>query len=181
MGPGFRRDDVIPDELSGLGRVSGLLSTRLCVSGRLAGVEVERYAVHAIAQPGRLRPVLEDMAEMPAAPAAMHLGAGHEEAAVGVGLDHILERRREARPAGAAVELGGGVEQGLAAAGAVIDPGAVLLVERARAGALGAVLAQYPILLGREAPAPFLVAQRHLEILARRSLGRRAAAAQAAE
>src|SRR5580700_1845574 len=120
------------------------------------------------------------MAEMPAAAAAMHLGAGHEKAAVGVGLDHLFERRREARPAGAAVELRAGVEQRLAAAGAVIDPGAVLLVERARPGALGAVLAQHAVLLGRQAPAPFLVAQRDLEILARRGFGRRAAAAQAA-
>src|ERR1700726_4588680 len=118
------------------------------------------------------------MAEMAAAAAAMHLGAGHEKAAVGVGLDHLFERRREARPAGAAVELRAGVEQGLAAAGAVVDPGAVLLVERARAGALGAVLAQHPVLLGRQAFAPLLVAQRHLECLVR--LGRRAAAAQAA-
>src|SRR6266404_4676648 len=106
MGPGFRRDDSFPGELSGLGRVSGLLRVRLCFRRRLAGVKVERDAVQAIAQPGRLRPVLEDMAEMPAATAAMHLGAGHEEAAVSVGLDPILERRREARPAGAAVELG---------------------------------------------------------------------------
>src|SRR5207253_4634161 len=106
--------------------------------------------------------------------------AGHEEAAVGVGLDPVLERRREARPAGTAVELGAGVEQGLAAAGAVIDPGAVLLVERARPGALGAVLAQHPVLLGRQAAAPLLIAHRHLEILARGGLGRRAAAAQAA-
>src|SRR5438552_7617054 len=177
MAPGLRWDDSFP-VLSGLGRVTGLLSARLCFRRRLAGVEIERHAVQAIAQPGRLRPVLEDMAEMPAAAAAMHLGAGHEEAAVGIGLDPVLERRREARPAGTAVELGAGVEQGLAAAGAVIDPGAVLLVERAHPGALGAVLAQHPVLLGREAPAPLFVAQRNLECLARRDFGRRAAAAQ---
>jgi len=57
-----------------------------------------------------------------AAAAAMHFGAGHEKAAVGVGLDHVLERRREARPAGPAVEFGAGVEQGLATTGTVIDP-----------------------------------------------------------
>src|SRR5438105_463874 len=177
MAPGLRRDDSFR-MLSGLACVSGLLRARLCFRHGIAGAEIERDAVQAIAQPGRLRPVLENMAEMPAAAAAMHLGAGHEEAAVGVGLHPVLERRREARPAGAAVELGAGIEQRLAAAGAVIDPGAVLLVERARPGALGTVLAQHPVLLGRQAPAPLLVAQRYLECLAR--LGRRAAAAQAA-
>ena len=41
---------------------------------RLARRERHRHAVHAIALAGRLRPVVEDMAQMPAAPAAMHLG-----------------------------------------------------------------------------------------------------------
>src|SRR5207302_4539237 len=53
----------------------------------LAGLERERDAIHAVAQPGRLGPVLEDMPEMPAAASAMHLGAAHEKAAVGLGLD----------------------------------------------------------------------------------------------
>src|SRR5213075_1895935 len=75
------------------------------------------------------------MPEMPAAASAMHLGAAHEKATVGLGLDPVFEGRPEARPSRAAVEFGSGVEQRLAAGGAVIDPGAVLLVERARAGA----------------------------------------------
>src|SRR5690348_6033151 len=110
-------------------------------------MKVERRAVHAIAQAGGSRPIFEDMPEMPAATPAMDLGAAHEKAPVGFGLDRLLERRREARPAGAAVEFAASVEQRLAAAGAVIDPGAILLIERARAGALGTVLTQYPVLL----------------------------------
>src|SRR5581483_4902228 len=64
--------------------------------------EAERNAIHAVAEPGRLRPVVEDMAEMSLAEAARHLGAGHAEAVVG-GLDYILlgDRLPEARPAGA--------------------------------------------------------------------------------
>src|ERR1700704_4753276 len=130
----------------------------VCVWRGLAGLERERDAIHAIAQPGRLGPVLEDMPEMPAAASAMHLGAAHEKAAVGLGLNPVFEGRPEARPSRAAVEFGSGVEQRLAAGGAVIDPGAVLLVERARPGALGAVLAQDPVLLGVQRATPFLVA-----------------------
>src|SRR5207248_6289431 len=152
---------------------------RFLVGRGLAGLKLERDSVHAIPQPGRLGPVLEDMPEMPAAASAMHLGAAHEKAAVGLGLDPVFEGRPEARPSRAAVEFGSGVEQRLAAGGAVIDPGAVLLVERARPGALGAVLAQYPVLLGVQLATPFLVAVLDLEMLVR--FRRCAAAAQAAQ
>ena len=43
------------------------------------GLERQRDAVHAIAQAGRLRPVVEDVAEMAAAAAAMDRGADHAE------------------------------------------------------------------------------------------------------
>src|SRR6185312_3546363 len=148
---------------------------------RLAGMKVERHAVHAVALPGWGRPVLKNMPEMSAAAPAMHLGAAHKEAPVGLGFDRVLKRRPEARPAGAAVEFGAGVEQRLTTAGAVIDPGAILLVERARAGAFGAMLAQHPVLLRGQPLAPFLVAQRYLQILACPGFGRRAATAQAAQ
>ena len=72
----------------------------------LALLKRQRHAVHAVSLPGRLRAVIEDMAEMAAAPAAMDLGAGHKKASVGFGFDRIFERRREARPPGAAVEFG---------------------------------------------------------------------------
>src|SRR5437763_4494140 len=105
------------------------------------------------------------MAQMAAAAPAMNLGAAHEEAAIGMGLDRVVERRPEARPAGAAVEFGLGREQRLAAAGAMIDAGPVLLVERAGAGALGAVLPQHAVLLRGQLLAPLGVAERHLEFL----------------
>ncbi len=43
-------------------------------------LELHRQPVHAIAQPGRLRPVLEHMAQVAAAIGAMHFGARHSRA-----------------------------------------------------------------------------------------------------
>ena len=45
-----------------------------------AGLNIHGNAVHAIAQARRPRPVVEDMAQMAAAAAAMHFGALHEQA-----------------------------------------------------------------------------------------------------
>ena len=50
-------------------------------------VEFQRGAIHAVAQPGGFRPVVEHMAEMGFAARAKHLGAAHEEAAVFALLD----------------------------------------------------------------------------------------------
>src|SRR5262245_3694225 len=104
-------------------------------------VELERRAVHAVALAGRLRSVGEDVAEMAAALGAVHLGAGHEEAAVARGADGVGQRLPERRPARAAFVLGRRIEQRLAASRAAERAGALLEVERAGAGALGAVLA----------------------------------------
>src|SRR5215469_15120547 len=120
-------------------------------------MEVERDAVHAVALAGRVRSVVEDMAEMPAAPAAVDFGSRHEEAAVGFGSDCFVERCPEAGPAGAAVEFGVGRKQQLPAAGAMVEPGPILLVERARPGALCAVLPQHPILCRRQFAPPLLL------------------------
>src|SRR6185312_212286 len=91
-------------------------------SSRLFGLERQRCRVEAVAQAGRRRPILEDMAEMGFAAAAQDFGAGHEEAAVGFGC-HALgaDRRREARPARARIEFRAGIEQFLAAADAGVD------------------------------------------------------------
>src|SRR5258708_38026518 len=93
----------------------------------------------------------------------MPLGAHHEKAAVACRFDRFVERPPEARPAGGAVDLGAGVDYRLPAAGAMIDPGTVLLVERAGAGALGAMLAQHPVLRWREPPVPLGIVEHDLE------------------
>ncbi len=106
---------------------------------------------------GRARAVLEDMSEMAPASAAMHFGAGHEMAAVNRGRDRPVLRLEEARPPGPALILRGRVEELLAAAGARERPLALLLVERARAGALGSVLPEHLKLLRRELLLPLFV------------------------
>src|SRR6516225_3259248 len=131
-------------------------------------MKVERRSIHAITQPGRLRAVVENVAEVAAAAAAVHFGAGHEKAAVGLRLDRLLDRRRKARPAGSAVELGVGGEQRLAATGTMVDAFAVLLVERARSSTLGAVVTQDPILRRRQLAPPLLLAQYDREFFCRR-------------
>ena len=129
-------------------------------------VKAERDAVHAVAQAGRRRAVIEDMAEMAATLGAMDFLAHHVHRAVAVGRDgRVLQRRPEARPAGVAVELGLGGEQRELATGAGEGAGAVLLVERARIGALGALPPQHRILGGRQQGAPFRVGMRDLEAL----------------
>src|SRR4030095_8847287 len=106
-------------------------------------VELQRRAVHAIALAGGLGPIGEDMAEMAAALGAMRLGSGHEMAGVGRGADRARHRRPEGGPARAAFVLVSRIEQGLATAGAVEGAGALLVVERAGEGSLGAVVAQH--------------------------------------
>src|SRR6185437_15354380 len=121
-------------------------------------LEGERNAVHAIALAGRLRAVVKEMTEMAAAFLAVDLGAGHEKTGVGVGFDRAVHRRVKARPARPAIEFCRGLEQRLATPGAMIDAGIVFLVEGARAGALGAVLAQDVIRFRAQLLAPLGVA-----------------------
>src|SRR6516225_2261772 len=124
---------------------------------RPLGLEVHGDAVDAIAQMRRRGPVVEHVAEMAAAAAAMHLSAHHPIAAIGRALDRTLNRIVEARPAGAALEFLLRHEQRLAAPGADERAGALLIVERAAAGRFGPVPAQHLVLLGREQTAPLLV------------------------
>src|SRR5262245_53966259 len=113
---------------------------------RSFGLEIHRHAVDAIAQSGRRRTVREDMAEVAAAPAALHLGADHAVGAVLQLLDRAGLRIVEARPAGAAFELLLRLEQRLPAPRAGEGAGALLVVERTAARPLGAVLA-YDVVL----------------------------------
>src|SRR5262249_58004984 len=96
-------------------------------------LEVHRHAVDAVAQVGRRWAVVEHVAEMAAAAAAMYLGADHAVAAISGGLDRAGHRIVEARPAGAALELHFRDEQRLVAAGAGERASALLVVKRAAA------------------------------------------------
>src|SRR5437879_5675071 len=76
-------------------------------SGGLAalGDEAERDAVVAVALPGRLGAVIEDVAVVAAAAAAVVLGARHPDLDIGRGAQPAGDRGEEAWPAGAAVKL----------------------------------------------------------------------------
>src|ERR1700722_19518701 len=114
----------------------------------------QRKTAHAVAQAGRLRPVVEDVAEMAAAAAAVNFSAQHPEGAVFGLADGVVERLVKTRPAGAAFELGLRGEQRQVAAGAGEDALAMLLEQRARSRTLGALLAQDLVLLRRQLCAP---------------------------
>src|SRR5262249_34062882 len=102
----------------------------------------------------RRRAVLEHVPEMAATAAAAHLGTHQAIAAVARGFDRAWHRIVKARPACAALEFRLRHEQRLAAAGADEGAGALLVVQRAAAGTLGAVPAHHLVLLGREQAPP---------------------------
>src|ERR1700678_4262287 len=93
-------------------------------------------AVHAVAQPGRLRPVVENVAEMTAAAAAVTFGPQHPEGPVFSLADGVFERLIKARPAGAALEFRLRGEQRQIAAGAGENTLAMLFQQRCPTRAL---------------------------------------------
>src|SRR5262249_38602504 len=115
--------------------------------------------------PRGLRSVVEHVAEVAAAAAAMHLGAQHQQRAIVRGADGILQRLVEARPAGAAVELGLGGEQRQGTARAGGEALGLLAVERARMRPLSAVLAQHLVLHWREELLPLVIGLGDFECL----------------
>src|ERR1700687_5821600 len=128
-------------------------------------MEYQRKAVHAVAQAGRLRPIVENVTEMAAAAAAVDFGPQHPKGAVFGLADGVVERLIKTRPAGAALEFRLRGEQRQVAAGAGEDALAMLLEQRARSRTLGALLAQDLILLRRQLRAPFRIGLFDLEFL----------------
>ena len=96
------------------------------LGSRSGRAEVERQAVHAIAQAGRPRPVVEDVAEVPATARAQHFGSGREPI-MRIGPFHhgAGQRPPETRPPGPALELGRRAEQRLRATRAGESPAAI--------------------------------------------------------
>src|SRR5205807_4923493 len=108
---------------------------------------------------------------MATAAAAVYFGAQHAEHPIFGLAEGVIERLIEARPAGAALELGLRGEQRQVAAGAGEDALAMLLEQRARTRPFGALLAQDLILLRGQLRAPFGIGLFDLEFL--RGLRRR--------
>src|SRR5512143_4159279 len=120
--PGLFRAPSVPSTSSGR---TGLR----CVPALLDGSELlrprheaQRHRVHAVAQPGRLRTVVEYMTQMRIAQRAAHFGTRHAEHAVS-DIAYILRRNGlpEARPAGAGIVFGAGIEHRVVAAHAAIQ------------------------------------------------------------
>src|SRR2546421_3838785 len=115
----------------------------------LLGVELDRRAVDAVAQPGRLRPVVEDVAQVPTAVRARDLGPDHEVRVVRRLLDgRALGRGIKARPPAVGVELGLGLEQLRPAARAQVGARRLGVPVLAGEGSLGSLLTQH-VVLGR--------------------------------
>ena len=99
------------------------------------------------------------MAEMATAFGAEHLGANHAVARIVLLVDMALDGRLgEARPAAAGIEFGIGLEQHIAAAGADISAGAVVVLIFAGEGTFGRLLAQHGVLHRRQFLPPLLFA-----------------------
>src|SRR4051812_23392264 len=97
------------------------------------------------------------MPEMPAAARAVGFHPRHSMAAVGRRGDRAVDGAVEARPSGAALELGVRREERLPAGAADEHAVTLLAVQRAGAGALCPVLPQHVKLLGGQGLAPLLV------------------------
>src|SRR5688572_23401234 len=124
--------------------------------------EAERHRVHAVAQAGGSRAVVENMAEMRGATCAADFLPARA-GGLALALDQVMARDGlpEARPAGAGVVLGLGVVQRGIAADAAIEPRPRLPVVRPRKRPFGARLARHRIRRRRQLAAPFAVGLDH--------------------
>src|SRR4051812_10631165 len=114
--------------------------------------------VDAVTLSGRGRPVRKEMAQVATAVGAKNLRPNHSVADVGLRLDRFVRGRRiKGRPAAAGVVLGVRLEQLGTAAGAPISAGLEREVVLAGERRLVSLLAQDPVLLGRQLGPPFLV------------------------
>src|SRR5262249_21759624 len=119
----------------------------------------KRYGVNAEPEAGRRRAIGEHMPQVRVADVAVGLDALHAVARVGkISHDVGGERRREARPPRAAVELVGRVEQRRVAADAMIAARSEQPAHLRAEGPFGALSPRDIILLVGQGRAPFRVA-----------------------
>ena len=119
-------------------------------------LQFQRRRIDAVAQSGRLRAIVEHMAQMRPAIRAQYLGAAQEQTAV-LGSGDLFRRHRlpETRPAAARIELGRRVKQRCAAAHAAVGARLVTIVIRAGERRFGPFLPTNSILFRGELRAPF--------------------------
>lgn len=125
-----------------------------CHSSRLASNKPKRDAVAAVAQAGRWRPVLKDVAVMSAAASAVILGPRYDQLEIRLEFDVPGKRIVKTWPAGPAIELELRWEQFKATSSADEHTLAFLVVEGAGKGGLSPVLAQNLVLIRGQELAP---------------------------
>src|SRR5579872_627912 len=127
-------------------------------------MEHERKTVHAVAQTSRFRPIVEHVAKVTAAAAAMNFGPQHAEGAVRSRSHGIVQRLVKARPAGPAFEFRLRGKQRQVASRTGKEALAVLLQKLAGPGPLGALFPQNLILLRCQLGAPLGIGLFDLEL-----------------
>ena len=118
--------------------------------------ELQRRGIHAVAQTGRLRSIVEHVAQVRIASLAEHLVPLHAVAAVAFGEDILFgDRRPEAGSAGARFKLRIGFEQVVVATDTPIDSLLVIVPILAGEGPLGSFSPRDLVLLASQLLLPF--------------------------
>src|SRR6185436_18002866 len=125
--------------------------------------EDQRDAVDAVAQAGRRWAVIEDVAQMTSAAMTVD-GRAYAEAGIFHFSHRVVQRRPEARPTGATVELGGRGEEREIAARAGEIPASFLVKQGTGERRLGRGLAQDGVLLRVQQLAPLFLGMGDFEI-----------------
>src|ERR1700694_2157395 len=138
--------------------VSGSASVPKAFLCKLAfsGDKEQRSRIHAVAKPGRLRAIREDVSQMRVAKRAFDCRSQHARAEIFF-LAHIFrgDWLPKARPARAGVEFRSLVERRVAAIDATVEPRRVLIVERTGKSEFGRRTPRYVVLQRRELLLPF--------------------------
>jgi hypothetical protein len=114
-------------------------------------VQFQSGGVDAVALAGGIRAVVENVAEVGVAAAALHLGTRHPVARVGFGLDRFLAGGSiETGPAGAGVIFRVGSKKRLAAANALVGAGRFGVRVLTSEGGLSSFLPGHIVLIRRE-------------------------------
>jgi len=137
------------------------LTTFIAVAPTSSLLEGQRHAVHAVAQASRARAIAKYVAEMTAAPAAMHLGSVHAETGVASLCHRVRQRLPKAGPAGMTIVLRIRRKNGQSAPRAAIEPRPCFKVELAREWDLRTLLAEHLIRRGTQHRAPLRISVRH--------------------
>jgi len=127
--------------------------------------KVHRNAVNAIAQMCGRGAVVEDVAKVTPAAAAVHLGANHPVAPVLGGFDRTLHRIVEARPASPTLEFPVGHEQRLTTSDTHKRAGTFLMIERTASRGLRGVCPHDVVLLRCQKVTPLSFGMRHRVVL----------------